>query len=140
MYRELCGVLGRCCPFRQAELLYYLLASRSHAFSREEKAWYNAFAAYSANQSDVRKRVTSRNTPTRTYYTLSEILSWQLSPHKSLYCTPTIHVYVYSRQRIHTYSFMGNRIRDSAVAVHEAAATLGFTLKKEPLRRDMMSL
>ena len=25
---------------------------------------------------------------------------------------------------------MGSRIRDSAVAVHEAAATLGFTLKK----------
>ena len=26
---------------------------------------------------------------------------------------------------------MGSRIRDSAAAVHEAAATLGFTLKKE---------
>ena len=26
---------------------------------------------------------------------------------------------------------MGSRIRDSAKAVHEAAATLGFTLKKE---------
>ena len=26
---------------------------------------------------------------------------------------------------------MGSRIRDSAEAVHEAAATLGFTLKKE---------
>ena len=50
--------------------------SWSHAFSREEKAWYNAihrvvpFAAYSANQSDFGKRVTSRNTPTRTYLVL----------------------------------------------------------------------
>ena len=59
------------------------------------------------------------------------MLSWQLSPHKSLYCTRTIHVYVYSRQRIHTYSFLGCPIGDSAEAVHEAAATLGFTLKKE---------
>ena len=106
-----------------------------------------SFAAYSA---DFRKPVTSRNTPTRIYLllkiqqyrefsgevyiitqTLFEIFSWQLSPHRSLYCTPTIYVYVYSRQRTHTYSFIGSRIRDSAAAVHEAAATLGFTLKKE---------
>ena len=42
----------------------YPIASRSHAFSGEEKAWYNAIlgfvpvAAYSANQSDFRTRVT----------------------------------------------------------------------------------
>ena len=42
-----------------------------------------------------------------------------------------IYTCIYSRQRIHTYNFMGSRIRDSAAAVHEAAATLGFMLKKE---------
>ena len=75
-------------------------------------------------------------------HTLSEI-----SHGSSLLTSPfTVHLqymYVYSRQRIHTYSFMGSCIRDSAAAVHEAAATLGFTLKKGsllPLRRDMMSL
>ena len=38
------------------------VASRTHAFSGEEKAWYNArfvpFAVYSANQSNFRTRVT----------------------------------------------------------------------------------
>ena len=83
-------------------------------------------SAYSANQSDFRKRVTSRTA----YVYRGEV--YTLSHGSSLlYCTPTIHVYVYSQQRIHTYSFMGSRIRDSAAAVHEAAATLGFTLKKE---------
>ena len=94
------------------------VASRSHAFSREKKAWY-IYTAYSANQSDFRKRVTSPNTPTHIFllvYNLSKIFSWQLSPHNSLYCTP---VCVYSRQRIHTYSFMGSRIRDSAAAVRQ---------------------
>ena len=85
---------------------------------------------FAANQSDFRKRVTSRNTPTRTYL-LQEFSgevylkfchgsSLLTSPFtvQSLYCTRTIHVYVYCRQRIHTYSFMGSRIRDSAAAVH----------------------
>ena len=55
------------------------VASRSHAFSREEKAAIHRvvpFAAYSANQSDFRKRVTSRNTPTRTRTYLLLNIQW----------------------------------------------------------------
>ena len=100
-----------------------------YAFSRA----YIAFAAY---QSDVRKRVTSRNTlrvPTaqdstvqwRGVYNLSKV-----SHGSSLLITHfTVHL-----QDMYTCivgSFMGSRIRDSAAAVHEAAATLGFMLKKE---------
>ena len=65
------------------------------------------------------------------------IITGTLSHGSSLLITHfTVHLqymysYVYSRQRIHTSSFMGSRIRDSAAAVHEAAATLGFMLKKE---------
>ena len=40
---------------------------------------------------------------------------------------------------------MGSRVRDSAMAVHDAAVTLGFTLKKDQEKvivafTDMMSL
>ena len=97
--------------------------------------------------------MTSRNTPTRTYipsteevYIITHTLSRQLSPHKSLCCTPTIHVYVYTCIVGRNSTLTASWVVDSAAAVHEAAATLGFTLKKEqeksllPLRKDMMSL
>ena len=85
--------------------------------------------------------MTSRNKPMRTYLLL-KILQWRgvyNHSHSLKFCQGsslltsllTVHLQcVYSRQRIHTYSFMGSRIRDSAKAVHEAASTLGFTLKK----------
>ena len=78
---------------------------------------YNAaiFAAYSANQSDFRKRVTSRNTPTRTYTVDNRSHSLNFShgssPHlgawsmalglrqrfEYYYCAHTIYIYIYIR-------------------------------------------
>ena len=89
--------------------------------------------------------MTSRNTPTRTRIYVpnhSHSLMAALSSQVRLLYTYNTCIYVYSRQRIHTYSFMGSRIRDSAAAVHEAAATLGFMLKKEQEKviGDMMTL
>ena len=132
-------------------------ASRSHAFSREEKAWYNA--AYSANQSDFRKRVTSRNTPTRTYIPTSTVErcvynhshSLKFCHGSSLLTSPfTVHVqYMYTcvvgRESTRTTSWVV--VLETALRQCMRQRLLWDSRSRKskkrsllPLRRDMMSL
>ena len=143
------------CRFRRdiSYTLLHLVASRSHAFSREEKAWYTSFAAYSVNQSDFRKRMTSRNTPTRTYlvqrrseynhYTLMAALSSQV---RLLY---TYNSYMYTcivgRESTLTASWVV--VLETALRQCMRQRLLWDSRSRKnkkrsllPLRRDMMSL
>ena len=82
--------------------------------------------------------MTSRNTPTRTYCYTGEvyIITLKVSNGSSLLITHfTVHLQdmytcIIGRESLLTASWVA-RIRDSAAAVHEAAATLGLMLKKE---------